>query len=282
MGNEMLPLSEKSPIRRKQPRLRIPHSFIAVFAIVLFLQFWILPQLSSNSPPSVLKLSQFHHDRLLAGLQKCVEFNAPPIIYSRSGRKNSRWNPVTGQNTTVLLKNVTLFDGDAISKGPIDVLFSDGIISSVGPALAVPQGAQIFNLEGKWVTPGLVDMHSHHLAQTWPNLRATDDTNEVNNDAFGPLTPFVRSLDSIKPYDVGTTWIRSGGVTTSLILPGSANIMGGEAYIVKNVLRAGKDGEESVEDMLLDHGLARTDRRRYMKMACGMIRSYVSYYGCWC
>lgn len=176
---------------------------------------------------------------------------------------------MVGQNETVVLRNVTLFDGDAILKSSVDIVFSNGVITDVGSDLVIPRGAKVFNLDGKWVTPGLVDMHSHHLALTWPDLRATDDTNEMN-DAFGPLTPFVRSLDSIKPYDVATTWIRSGGVTSSLILPGSANIMGGEAYIVKNVLRAGKDGEETVEEMLLDHGLQKSDRRRYMKMACGL------------
>lgn len=289
MGNVMLPVSSDTPVRRNQRRLRIPNSFIAITVTVLFLQFWILPQLSSNTSPNAVKLSQFHHDSLEAGLTKCAQFNAPPISYSTVGRKNSRWNSVSGQNATIVLKNVTLFDGDTISKGPVEIAFSAGIITNIGSSIVVPNGATIFVLDGKWVTPGLVDsethktpaalktanpyaVHSHHLAYTWPKLRATDDTNEVN-DAFGPLTPFVRSLDSIKPYDVATTWIRSGGVTSSLILPGSANIMGGEAYIVKNVLRAGKDGEETVEEMLLDHGLSKSDRRRYMKMACGMIFS---------
>ncbi|TID14531.1 carbohydrate esterase family 9 protein-like protein [Venturia nashicola] len=256
------------PARRIQRRLRVPTSFLAVFAIILFLQYWILPQLFFNTSPSTVKLSQFHHDRLEAGLQKCAEVNAPPLSYPTTGRKNSRWNSLAGQNGTVVLRNVTLFDGDTIAKSSVDVVFSDGVITNVGSNLLIPYGADVFDLDGKWVTPGLVDMHSHHLVGNWPNLHATDDGNEMN-DAFGPLTPFVRSLDSIKPYDVATTWIRSGGVTSSLILPGSANIMGGEAYIVKNVLRSGKDGEESVEEMLLDHGLPKSDRRRYMKMACG-------------
>lgn len=219
-----------------------------------------------------MKLSKFHHDRLEAGLQKCAEFSAPPISYPTAGRKNSRWNSISGQNQTVVLRNVTLFDGDAILKSSVDIMFSHGLIEDVRSELIIPDGAEVLNLDGKWVTPGLVDMHSHHLALTWPDLRATDDTNEFN-DAFGPLTPFVRSLDSMKPYDVATMWIRSGGVTSSLILPGSTNIMGGEAYIVKNLLRAGKDGEETIEEMLLDHGLPKSDRRRYMKMACGMFRS---------
>ncbi|QDS74888.1 hypothetical protein FKW77_003653 [Venturia effusa] len=268
MGNNVIPLSIESSVRRNQRRLKLPNSFIAVLVVILFLQFWVLPQLSSTTSSSAVKLSQFHHERLEAGLQKCAEFNAPPITYPTTGRKNSRWDPVVGQNGTVVLRNVTLFDGDTILKSSVDIVFSQGVITDVESDVVIPHGAKVLDLAGKWVTPGLVDMHSHHLAYTWPSLVATDDGNEVN-DAFGPLTPFVRSLDSIKPYDEGTTWIRSGGVTSSLILPGSANIMGGEAYIVKNVLRAGKDGEETVEEMLLDHGLPKSDRRRYMKMACG-------------
>jgi hypothetical protein len=79
----------------------------------------------------------------------------------------------------------------------------------------------------------------------------------------------VRVVDSIKAYDIGTTIIASGGVTSSLILPGSANIMGGEAILVKNALRSGPDGEEVVEEILLEHGVPKEDRRRYLKMACG-------------
>ena len=103
---------------------------------------------------------------------------------------------------------------------------------------------------------------------TWPLLSSTDDTNEMN-PAFGPLTPFVRIIDSLKAYDYATTVIASGGVTTSLILPGSANIMGGEAVVVKNVLKSGDNEEFVVEELLLEHGEPVEHRRRYMKMACG-------------
>jgi hypothetical protein len=54
-----------------------------------------------------------------------------------------------------------------------------------------------------------------------------------------------------------------------LILPGSANIMGGEAVVVKNLVNAGEDSEIVVEDVLLEHGIPKHERRRYMKMACG-------------
>lgn len=86
---------------------------------------------------------------------------------------------------------------------------------------------------------------------------------------FGPLTPFVRVAESLKAYDPAVKVIASGGVTTSLLIPGSANIMGGEGTVVKNVRRAGELGEYVVEEMLLEHGVDVKDRHRYMKFACG-------------
>src|SRR6202035_238047 len=126
-----------------------------------------------------------------------------------------------------------------------------GIIESVetaGKSKSFDGSVKVLDLEGRYVTPGLVDLHSHHLAFAWPLLAATDDTNEVNPE-MGPVTPQVRILDSIKAYDFATTVIASGGVTTSLILPGSANIMGGEAVLVKNALRSGENSEEVVEEI---------------------------------
>ncbi|KIW03433.1 uncharacterized protein PV09_05203 [Verruconis gallopava] len=228
---------------------------------------------------SQLVLTQHYTEKLEIGLRKCASFRKRPVEYEdpvTRGRANPRWNHVTGQKEAVVLHNVTLFDGDRWADTRVNIEFEKGVITKVSPvalALEFLGDAKIVDVEGRHVTPGLVDMHSHHLVGTWPALSATEDTNEMNDKsvttATGPLTPFVRSLDSIKPYDIATDIIRSGGITSSLILPGSANIMGGEAYAVKNVLRAGKDGEENVEEMLLEYGVADEDRRRYMKMACG-------------
>lgn len=100
---------------------------------------------------------------------------------------------------------------------------------------------------------------SHLGVDSWPALDGTDDTNEMTQ----PLTPFVRSLDGFNPSDPAREWVLSGGVTSTLILPGSGNIMGGEAYTVK--LR--KVDTLSTEDMLVEAGVE--DKWRYMKMACG-------------
>jgi imidazolonepropionase-like amidohydrolase len=257
---------------RRQYRAKLPLSLLFAITIILAFQFFILPRYIYQNSPSVVKLSQFHLDHLDAGLRKCEEYNTPPVHYPvpAASRSNPRWNSKTGQNETIILRNVTLFDGKTILGGSYDVEFEEGIIKSVSAAGTFPtnSGVKTWELAGKFVTPGLVDIHSHHLAIAWPMLSATDDSNEVSDD-FGPLTPFVRSIDSMKAYDEATTIIASGGVTSSLILPGSANIMGGEAYLVKNLLRSGPEGEEVVEEILLEHGIAKEERRRYMKMACG-------------
>jgi hypothetical protein len=262
------------PQQGRRYRPKAPTSVITLILLVLGLQFVVLPRYVYRISPSEAKLSQFNLARLEAGLQKCAEINAPPKEYPvtiAGSRLNPRWNPFTGQNDTVVLKNVKLFDGETVFSHKVDVVFRKGIIESVetaGKSKSFDGSVKVLNLEGRYVTPGLVDLHSHHLAFAWPLLAATDDTNEVNPE-MGPVTPQVRILDSIKAYDMATAIIASGGVTTSLILPGSANIMGGEAVLVKNALRSGENSEEVVEEILLEHGVPISHRRRFMKMACG-------------
>ncbi|EPE36915.1 Composite of metallo-dependent hydrolase [Glarea lozoyensis ATCC 20868] len=248
-------------------------NFLLICAIILYIIISSARWAISDPSPDELRLQQFYTSKLEVGLQRCAESQRSPIKYPETkagSRHNPRWNPVTGQNTTLVLKNATLFDGEKFLEKPVDIVFKYGIIDSVTNSgkTVFPDEYQSSDLRGAYVTPGLVDMHSHHLAISWPILLETDDSNEVNPET-GPLTPQVRVIDSIKAYDIATTIIASGGVTTSLILPGSANIMGGEAVIVKNLLCSGPNGEEVVEEILLEHGIPLNDRRRYMKMACG-------------
>jgi hypothetical protein len=272
------------PYRLRPGRMLLP-SFIVIGFVLLTLYpprlaHYIVEFRSSSSDATVI---QSHWDALDAGLRRCAQLTAPAPVYSvpaPADRANPRWNSRSGQkNGTVVLRNATLFDGDDILPEPVDIILEKGVVRSVSATSSRdyyssssssndPSSVSVLELDGQFVTPGLVDMHSHHLVGAWPDLRGYDDTNEVN-DATGPLTPFVRALDSIKPYDVATTIIASGGVTSSLILPGSANIMGGEAVMVKNLLRGGENGEETVEELLLEHGIPKENRRRYMKMACG-------------
>lgn len=254
---------------------RLPLLGLTLFAALLYLQFLYLPSQLFEPSPSQLKHSE-HRIRLFEqGLQKCAANTLVPVQYEippSPQRTNPRWNSRTGQSTPMLIANATLFDGTGFVKGSTNILIHRGIIAAVTSvgrdAGTTPEDVSVVDAAGRYITPGLVDMHSHHIASVWPSLASTDDANEVNDDT-GPLTPMVRVLDSMKAYDPATTLIASGGVTSSLILPGSANIMGGEAYPVKNRLRSGANGEEVVEELLLEHGIPQPERRRYMKMACG-------------
>jgi cytosine/adenosine deaminase-related metal-dependent hydrolase len=78
----------------------------------------------------------------------------------------------------VVLRNVTLFDGESFLGGPVDVVFEHGIIKSISTLSETTfkiENAQVFDLAGGYVTPGLVDMHSHHLVGSWPGSSVADD-----------------------------------------------------------------------------------------------------------
>ncbi|KAL5335467.1 hypothetical protein BJX70DRAFT_401562 [Aspergillus crustosus] len=168
--------------------------------------------------------------------------------------------------------NASLFDGESSIPEFVDIVFLAGVIQSVVPSgslneSSIPQGARVLNVSGKHVTPGLVDMHSHHLLIPFPALAATSYVNE--RPLLGSTTPFVRAIDGFTPADPSTKYIASGGITSSLIPPGSANIIGGEAYPVKNLPFSGPNGEPVIEELRLQHEIPEGDRQRYLKMACG-------------
>ena len=90
-------------------------------------------------------------------------------------------------------------------------------------------------------------MHSHAGVYGIPALVRNQDTNELSND----ITSYVRSIDGFNPLNEQIQVIKSGGVTTSLILPGSGNNMGGEAYVMKFAVgREQGRSEISAADML--------------------------------
>jgi len=131
------------------------------------------------------------------------------------------------------LVGATIFDGAGgrIENGT--VLFENGAVRAVGGAdLAVPAGFTRIDGAGKFVTPGIIDIHSHLGDYPTPSVQAHEDGNEATD----PATPEAWAEHSVWPQDPGfTRALANGGVTTLQILPGSANLFGGRSVTLKNV-----------------------------------------------
>jgi imidazolonepropionase-like amidohydrolase len=134
-----------------------------------------------------------------------------------------------------LIRNVTIYDGEGgrIENG--SVLFADGTITSLSGAIAdsaLPAGTVTIDGTGKWVTPGIIDVHSHLGDYPSPGVEANSDGNE----ATGPVRAEVWAEHSVWPQDPGfSRALANGGVTALQILPGSANLFGGRSVVLKNV-----------------------------------------------
>jgi imidazolonepropionase-like amidohydrolase len=135
--------------------------------------------------------------------------------------------------TPTALVGATVFDGTGKRIDNGTVLLADGKVVGVGgPDLAIPAGYTRIDGTGKFVTPGVIDIHSHLGVYPSPSVQALSDGNEATD----PTTPEVWAEHSVWPQDPGfTRALANGGVTSLEILPGSANLMGGRSVTLKNV-----------------------------------------------
>jgi imidazolonepropionase-like amidohydrolase len=109
------------------------------------------------------------------------------------------------------------------------VYIKAGKIVAVGKDVTAPPGATVIDAGGKYLTPGIVDSHSH--------IALDDDVNE----ATSPITPQMMMIDAFDYQDKAIYRTLAGGVTTSLLLHGSANMIGGQAIVIKHKYGAGRD-----------------------------------------
>jgi len=135
------------------------------------------------------------------------------------------------QGPPILIRSATVLTGTGTRLDAADLLIVDGRISAIGPGLAAPAGAQVIDADGRWMTPGLIDVHSHLGVYPSPGVRAHSDGNE----ATGPVTANVWAEHSVWPQDPGFAAALAGGITTLQVLPGSANLIGGRSVVLKNV-----------------------------------------------
>ena len=129
----------------------------------------------------------------------------------------------------ILIKNaivMTVTHGN-ITNGSIYI--KDGKIAAVGETVNAPASATVIDAGGKYLTPGIIDSHSH--------IALDDDVNEATN----PITPHVMMKDAFDYQDKAIYRALAGGVTTSLLLHGSANMIGGQAVVIKHKYGAARD-----------------------------------------
>ena len=109
------------------------------------------------------------------------------------------------------------------------IVVSEGKIAAVGENVQIPEGAERLDGTGKFLMPGFIDAHTH--IGLYPE--AMGWAGEDYNEKSGPITPQVDAIDSIYADDIAFSETLAGGVTTVMITPGSANVVGGQCVVLK-------------------------------------------------
>jgi imidazolonepropionase-like amidohydrolase len=154
---------------------------------------------------------------------------------------------------TTVIRNAVVYDGTGRKFAPGAVRLENGLVAEIGATVAAPAGAVVIDAGGKYVTPGIIDIHSHLGDYPSPQVEALSDGNE----ATSPSRPEVWAEHSVWPQDAGFSRALAGGITALHILPGSANLFGGRGTTLKPVYG------RSVQDMKFPGA------PYSLKMACG-------------
>ncbi|KAJ3507229.1 hypothetical protein NLJ89_g6423 [Agrocybe chaxingu] len=281
-------LPEPNIERRMRAMLRV--HFVIIFTLIAYCLY---AGFQREDTPLAAHLSQFTFWRNSSGLKiqraslqaQCADVRAaagPPSSFNPSSRlrdSNDHWVPGT---PPTLLRNAKIWtgagNGTEIVSG--DVLLDRGLVVNVGsiPAKvlqAVRKNSRrdgskaelrVVDVGGKWVTPGLVDLHSHIGVHSAPELNGAQDTNSRK----APIQPWLRSIDGLNTHDDSYELAISGGVTTAQILPGSANNIGGQAFVIKLRETAERSATAKViEPPYLPSNSSGYRPWRHMKHACG-------------
>ena len=181
----------------------------------------------------------------LAGLAGCAATGAerpgprsagtpagsPPAVVSvPADPYPSTYRPLPSRPT--LIRGARVYDGKGGELADAAILLRDGRIAAIGTNVAAPADATVIDAAGMWVTPGVIDVHSHLGNYPSPGVAAHSDGNE----ATSPVRAEVWAEHAVWPQDPGfTRALVNGGVTTLHILPGSANLFGGRGVTLRNL-----------------------------------------------
>ncbi len=144
----------------------------------------------------------------------------------------STYRPLPRRDT--LIAGAVVLDGLGHRLDGADVLLRDGKVVAVGQNLPRPDGVRVIDAHGRWVTPGVIDIHSHDGDFAMP-LTANDFQTLDVSESSDPNTAQVWAEHAVSPGDPDFSRALAGGVTTLQVLPGSSNLFGGRGVVLKNV-----------------------------------------------
>ena len=192
---------------------------------------------------------------LVAGLVGCEEDEVAvqKIKVERAGPVfQSTYQPLPSNEFVITNATVLIGNGEGFEKASVWV--KQGKIVAVDQSLEFDsKSLEVIDGKGKWVTPGLIDVHSHLGVYPSPSHEANEDGNEMT----APVTAEVWAEHSVWTQDPGFNLARAGGVTSLQILPGSGNLIGGRGVTLKNIPSVSMQGMKF------------PDAPHALKMACG-------------
>ena len=165
---------------------------------------------------------------LVAG---CNESTDATVKVTRPNKDPYPSTYVVPDNKTFAILHANILTGDGAELRNTDLLISDGKIAAQGTNLDLDDSVLRIDATGKWVTPGLIDVHSHMGVYSAPGTDNHSDGNEMTS----PVTAQVWAEHSVWPGDPQFEKALAGGVTTVQILPGSGNLIGGRGVTLKNI-----------------------------------------------
>ena len=130
-----------------------------------------------------------------------------------------------------IIRGAVVLTGSGVQMNNVDVLVVDGKIADIGAKLSGADEAQIIDANNMWLTPGLIDVHSHMGVYPAPGTQNHADGNEMTD----PVTAQVWAEHSVWPQDPQYEKALAGGITTYQVLPGSGNLIGGRGVTFKSV-----------------------------------------------
>jgi imidazolonepropionase-like amidohydrolase len=193
--------------------MHIRISWVAIFALLAALTFAQQPDTDSKSDKS-------RSDKSTQATQ-----TAAPTDEINRAAMESTWKPPA----EVVVRNAKIMTVTHGTIGNGSILIRNGKFVEAGPNVNASGSAKVIDAGGKIVTPGIIDAHAH--------MALDDDVNEYTS----PVVPHMKMLDAFNYTDKAIYRALAGGVTTSLLLHGSADMIGGQGLIIKTKYGLGRN-----------------------------------------